>query len=223
MDLSACAWKVLKFSGAKRYACIFGCVRREGTGILQEGGTAGGMDLIVLFGKTEEAHSVRGILVRNGYEVAAVCTTGAQALSQLDALEEGIIVCGYKYADMVYSELLEELPKGFELLLIASGARLEEGVEDGVVALGMPLKTADLISTLGMMIGRRQREKKRARLQPKKRSPEELALLARAKAVLMERNHMSEEEAHRYIQKSSMDSGTGLIESAQMVLAMLDQ
>ena len=31
---------------------------------------------------------------------------------------------------------------------------------------------------------------------------------------------MMEEEAHRYIQKCSMDSGTNLVETAQMVLAM---
>ena len=34
----------------------------------------------------------------------------------------------------------------------------------------------------------------------------------------MERNHMTEEEAHRYLQKTSMDSGTNLVETAQMLL-----
>ena len=38
----------------------------------------------------------------------------------------------------------------------------------------------------------------------------------------MERNHMDEEEAHRYLQKCSMDSGTNLAETAQMVLSMMD-
>ena len=30
---------------------------------------------------------------------------------------------------------------------------------------------------------------------------------------------MTEEEAHRYIQKRSMDNGTGLTETAQMILS----
>ena len=38
----------------------------------------------------------------------------------------------------------------------------------------------------------------------------------------MRRNHMTEEEAHRYIQKCSMDSGTNLIETAQMVLSIMN-
>ncbi len=32
---------------------------------------------------------------------------------------------------------------------------------------------------------------------------------------------MTESEAHRYIQKCSMDSGTNLVETAQMILALM--
>ena len=46
-------------------------------------------------------------------------------------------------------------------------------------------------------------------------------VLEEAKALLMERNGMTEEEAHRYIQKCSMDSGTNLVETAEMVLSMM--
>ena len=41
-------------------------------------------------------------------------------------------------------------------------------------------------------------------------------------AVLMERNNMSEEEAHRYLQKCSMESGTNMVETAHMVLTIMD-
>ena len=53
---------------------------------------------------------------------------------------------------------------------------------------------------------------------PKK---DEQEMIAEAKALLMERNNMTEEEAHRYIQKRSMDNGTGLTETAQMILSLL--
>jgi response regulator NasT len=46
-------------------------------------------------------------------------------------------------------------------------------------------------------------------------------VIQRAKLLLMERNNMSEEEAHRYIQKTSMDSGTNLVEMAEMILSMM--
>ena len=53
--------------------------------------------------------------------------------------------------------------------------------------------------------------------------PEEKALIAKAKSLLIERNNMTEEEAHRYLQKSSMDSGTNMLETAQMVLTIMDE
>ena len=42
-----------------------------------------------------------------------------------------------------------------------------------------------------------------------------------AKKLLMERNHMSEEEAHRYMQKCSMDSGNNMVETAKMIFALM--
>ena len=46
-------------------------------------------------------------------------------------------------------------------------------------------------------------------------------IINQAKALLMERNNMTEEEAHRYIQKCSMDSGTNMLETAQMVISLM--
>ena len=37
----------------------------------------------------------------------------------------------------------------------------------------------------------------------------------------MERNHLTEEEAYRYIQKCSMDSSTSMVETAQMILTLI--
>src|SRR5699024_12135453 len=61
----------------------------------------------------------------------------------------------------------------------------------------------------------------RKKKQPKKRSQREENYIRNAKFLLMERNHLSEEEAHRYIQKSSMDSGTNMVETAQMILMLM--
>ena len=108
------------------------------------------------------------------------------------------------------------------MLLIARADLIEEGVPEEAVLLQMPLATVDLFSTLGMMLGRRERQKRKLKSRPKQRSAADKALIEEAKALLCERNHMSEDEAHRYLQKCSMESGTGLVESAQMVLALME-
>ena len=66
------------------------------------------------------------------------------------------------------------------------------------------------------------RRRKKLRQRPKVRSKEDQEMLSSAKAVLMGNEmEFSEEEAHRYIQKRSMDNGTGLVETAQMILSLM--
>ena len=91
----------------------------------------------------------------------------------------------------------------------------------GIIGLAMPLKVHELVNTVGMMSQNVLRRKKKRREKPSVRNQEEVAVIAKAKALLMERNHMTEEEAHRYIQKHSMDNGTNMVETAQMVLSLM--
>lgn len=176
--------------------------------------------IIVVFPKIEDARNIRNLFVRNGYHVTAVCTSGAQALAAADRLGYGVIVCGYKYPDMVYRELYENVAPAFGLLLVASAHVIGEGVPDGVVGVTMPLKTGSLLGSLELLIEATERRRRKKRAQPPKRSDGDRGRISEAKALLMERNHMTEEEAHRYLQKTSMDSGTNLVETAEMVLAL---
>jgi response regulator NasT len=180
--------------------------------------------VIVVLPKLDDAKSIKAILNRSGIPVAGICTTGAQALALADGLNYGIVICGYKMTDMMYSELHADLPFGFDMLLMASRQFLEGGMTDkGIVSLAMPLKVNDLLGTVDMMVQTVERRKRKQREKPRERKQEEVELIKQAKGLLMERNHMTEEEAHRYIQKCSMDSGTYMVETAQMVLTMMKE
>ena len=179
------------------------------------------LSIIIAFPKIEDANNIKSLLIRNSYEVHAVCTTGAQAISIANELDEGIVISGYRLPDMLYREMNGYLPKGFEMLLIASAAKLSECVEGNVVSLSMPIKVQDLLNTLQLMTYNYMRRKKREKNRPKQRSEEERDIITKAKLLLMERNNMSEDEAHRYIQKTSMDSGTNMVEMAEMILSMM--
>lgn len=54
-------------------------------------------------------------------------------------------------------------------------------------------------------------------------SAEEQGILRRAKTLLMKRNHLTEPEAHRYLQKTSMDTGRTMVESAHMVTMLMPE
>lgn len=174
-------------------------------------------DIIVAFPKLEDAKNLRKLLVRNGYEVNLVCDSGAQIVSAVNELDGGVVICGHHFSDMHFSEVREYLPKGFQMLLMASPGKLADSDISEVVSLPMPIKVQDLLNTLEMMLVQYNRWKKKQK-KPRVRSEEEKRTITAAKELLMERNHMTEEEAHRYIQKISMDSATKLVETAEMIL-----
>ena len=168
--------------------------------------------IIVVFPKKENAINIRNLLVRNGVNVTGVATTGAQAMHYADTVDEGIVVCGYKLKDMMYTDLREYLPENFDMLLVASQDKWSDGLVRGVMGLSMPMMLTD--------IDRRRRKRKK---QLKNRDPKQQETVRKAKELLMARNNMTEEEAHRYLQKSSMDSGTNMVETAEMVLSIMSE
>ena len=85
------------------------------------------------------------------------------------------------------------------------------------------MKVHELLQTVEMMEGEIRRRRKRMRQRPKVRSEEDQKVIQKAKELLMDRNGLSEEEPHRYIQKRSMDNGTELVEVSQMILSLMQE
>ena len=169
--------------------------------------------IIVAFPKVENGKNIKNVLVRNGYQVVCVCTNGAQVIQEANGLQDGLVLCTYKLSDMIYQELAECLPPGFEMIVISTKDQWNENGTPGI---------HELLSTVEMVSYNLERKRRKRRNAPRKRTKEEQELVDRAKAILMERNQMTEEEAHRYLQKTSMDNGTSFTETAQMILGMLD-
>ena len=166
--------------------------------------------IVIVLPKIEDGKRIRDILAKRGYEIDAVCSTAAAALGEMNNLNGGIVICGYKLPDMFFTDLNECMPSGFQMLLIASSRALSAVEGTGIMAVTMRRVSISIAAQI-------------ERAKPKVRSAEEQHIIDRAKSLLIERNHMTESEAHRYMQKCSMDSGTNLVETAQMVLTLLTE
>lgn len=176
--------------------------------------------IIIVLPKIEDAKHIRDLLARRGLSAAALCTTASMALSSVSQLDSGIVICSYRLKDMHYTQLAAYLPDYFEMLLLTSAAEADSSPA-GMVTLTYPIRPNDLASTTEMMLTQLERRLKKKKLQPPRRTEKEQNYINNAKWVLMERNHMTEQEAFRYIQKCSMDSATNMVETAQMILMLL--
>lgn len=178
------------------------------------------MNIILVFPKQETAKSLRSVLRRAGYTVDAVCTTVAQALQAASEFDSGIIVSNYRLVDGMAIEIYENAGERFQFLMIGPKDYIDTREVADIFSLTTPLHVSELCETMEVLSIAYARWRKKARAKPKVRGEAEQKTIDQAKLLLMEKNGLTEAEAHRYIQKSSMDSGTGVVETAAMIMSL---
>ena len=171
--------------------------------------------IIVAFESEAACRRVREILESSGTAACVVCRSGDQIRRAVNRLGIPAVVCGYKLSDETAQEVFADLPPFCAMLLVAAQGLLELCQNDDIFKLAAPVSKGDLIASVRMLL---QMGRRLERFVRPARSRGEQALITRAKQVLMERHGMTEAQAHRFLQKRSMDSGVRLVQTAQMVL-----
>ncbi len=179
------------------------------------------MNVIIVFPKTETAAKIRALCLRSGYETAVICTTAAGALSQIQESSGGVIICSYRLRDGMAVDIYREAHPGYQMILIGPVDYIDSIPERNIYTLATPLYPTDLLSTLELACRAFAKWRHHNRRAPKPRSEKDMKLIAQAKELLMERNHFTEDEAHKFLQRRSMDNGITLVETAQMILSTL--
>ena len=92
-------------------------------------------------------------------------------------------------------------------------------METGVITLPKPTSEAAMSQMLRTLCAVRERLRRAEQRQVTvEKKIEELRLVSRAKWLLIDRQHMSEEEAHRYISRQAMDRRISKREAAEEIL-----
>ena len=107
-------------------------------------------NIIVAFPKQDNARNIKNT---DAERSSCRCSLQhrAQVLQSAGELGGGIVVCGYRFVDMMYTELHEYLPVQFEMLLVASPANCGNRDVENLVCLATPLKVNELLDTVEMM------------------------------------------------------------------------
>lgn len=171
--------------------------------------------IVVAFASEEAQRRILRLLASDGWEPAACCTSGAEAIRTVRKLGSAIVVCGFKLRDMTATDLASDLQDTAVLLVVSSAVNLDMCEGENLYKLATPAARSDFFASLDML---RQFEEKNLHRPPPKRREEEQKLIRAAKELLMDVNRMTEAEAHRFLQKRSMDSGMKLVEMAQYII-----
>ncbi len=171
--------------------------------------------VILAFEGEKTAARVREILEGAGVAECLVCRSAAEVKRLVNKQHMSTVVCGYKLPDETAQALCEDLPAFCSVLVLAGQSMLDMIDSEEVFKLVAPVSRNDLVSSVRMLLQMSRRMERFVRPQ---RTEEEQSVIGKAKGILMDRNGMTEEQAHRFLQKKSMDSGCKLVQTAQMIL-----
>ncbi|MCR4925763.1 MAG: ANTAR domain-containing protein [Clostridiales bacterium] len=173
------------------------------------------MKNIVLACKPEQINiKLQPVLSQQGFWVESVCSNASALLSTAQKMQYGVAVCT-NFKDIPSLALPELLPRGFSLILLLSSGQFVPQGSSNLLTINLPLKRDDFITAVKLLAISSSQDL--YGIEPKAEDDEKIIL--NAKKILMSRYNMSESDAHRFIQKKSMDCSVKLVDMARFVLA----
>lgn len=171
--------------------------------------------IVVAFANEEAQRRICRLLESDGWSPAACCASGAEAIRTVRKLGSAIVICGFKLRDMTAGDLAANLHGAAVLLTVSSAVNLDFCEGENLYKLPTPISRSDFFATLDLL---RRFEEKHLHHPPPKRQETEQRIIRKAKELLMDVNRMTESEAHRFLQKRSMDAGMKLVDMAQYII-----
>jgi hypothetical protein len=196
--------------------------------------------LIVAFADQAAAQKIKTLLINSGLPVRGICGTGTQVLQMATQCEGGgVVICPIRFPDMGSQEVMSLLSEDFDMLVLVTSRQQALIGGSGIFTLAEPHNRTAIVDSARQLLETRQlraafylddqpsshptaapsaRPHDDAGEISHSRSHEDQKIIEQAKYLLMNRRKISEADAHRYLQKKSMESGIRLVELARRIL-----
>jgi len=172
---------------------------------------------------------IKSLLAGHGYNETLACSTASQALRIADTMDIDIAILGWSFIDGNALFLAHDLQQKWScsvLILVPeaqeSYARQHTSGNEDMICLTKPVRGSLLLQTLEMMNRYRSRvtalQQDVVKLQ---KDLERRSIAEKAKVLLMKKENMTEAQAWKYLQKTSMNQGKPLAEVAKEIIDSL--
>ncbi len=172
-------------------------------------------NLFIAFDNKKVSLSVAKILLSNGIKVNKIAESVSDILYVNRYYNSGIIITGYCFDNQYINDIIDHIHGNFNVICIGKREQLEFCDDDRIFKLAVPLNKTDLLCSVEMLMTIETGYKPKAH-----KSQSDERLIQRAKQALIDIYSMSEEQAHRYMQKKSMDTGRKLADIARIILEL---
>lgn len=170
-------------------------------------------NIFLAFSSKKLTVNIAKMLISDGYKITSVAKNFSEVNNFFHYYRGGIIIMGCTFDGVHINNMIDDIPEGFTVILIGNKNQLDNCYDDRVFKLAVPLHKIDLTCAVEMFTTIESSYRPAS-----SKNSEDEKLISRAKHTLIDTYSMTEEQAHRYIQKKSMDTGRKLVDIAKIIL-----
>ncbi|MDA3846157.1 MAG: ANTAR domain-containing protein [Vallitaleaceae bacterium] len=189
------------------------------------------MSIRILVGSSSEkvTKQLTKFLIENGLSVVGETLDGYELLRRAHTVYPDIVLVDYNMKGLSGHQIAEILvsEKLCPVVALISSAEVSYFVnlnlEPTFVPLVKPINKQSLMNTINLLVKTSKSiSQLESRVTELTSSQDTTKVINSAKKLLMENMELTESEAHRRIQKQSMDKGIAKIKVAQMIIALYE-
>jgi len=177
--------------------------------------------IIIALSNIETGNKLKSLLVQEGYDVIGLCTSGNELIRLVMQYSPDLVLVGYKFKDMSLLDVYETLVDATSFLAIVNEpyrSFIEEDTD--IYCIGTKISNVLLSNAIDLIFqGKKRIKRLRDKVEKLEHTLEDRKLIEKAKGKLMSTSGITENEAFRYMQKISMDSGRTMRDIASLILS----
>lgn len=179
--------------------------------------------IIIALNNARTSEKLQALLSQEGYEIVALCSSGNDLIRAINKYSPDLALVGYKYKDMSLLDVYEALSNKTNFLAIVNEpyrSYIEEDTD--IYCIGTKISNILLTNAIDLIFQSKRRiEKLKKQVEKLEHTLEDRKIIEKAKGKIMESSGIAENEAFRYMQKLSMDSGKKMKDIAALILEEL--
>ncbi len=149
--------------------------------------------------------------------VSAVCKSGSEIRAIQSNFQDAILVCG-PLKDMPAIYVSKILPNEWDMLLLVSSSQPFPYYVSNVTAINLPINKREFLQLIQEVSNTQNQTFATKTTAKSTKSEEDKTIIEEAKRKVMSQRGMSEGDAHKYLQKYSMNIGVSMAEIARRIL-----
>lgn len=177
--------------------------------------------IIIALSNIETANKLKSLLVQEGYDIISLCTSGNELIRLVMQYSPDLVLVSYKFKDMSLLDVYETLYDATSFLAIVNEpyrSFIEEDTD--IYCIGTKISSVLLTNSIDLIFQSKRRIRKlKDQVEKLEHTLEDRKLIEKAKGQLMKNSGLTENEAFRYMQKISMDSGRKMRDIASLLLS----